>query len=213
MSNIHNICISLFGRIYGTYDKFNFHKIIKKLYPNANIDIYVHCWEYDEYGIKYKNDINKITEFLNPKNIIIENLENIKYSGKFTCVYMLYSIQKSMLLVANSGIEYDLCFCVRPDIVVNVNPDINKIVIDENTINLYSCPNFATAGCSGICDWFYAGKLNTFKIIANMKIEFNFNVSNETNVYNNFTSKLKINKIGTIGNRELELIDKNILFD
>jgi len=208
------ISISLFGRIYGTHTRFNFHKIVQSIYPEAQIDIYIHCWEYDSYNnIKYENNIDKLREYFNPKKIFVDNLEKFNVLNKNTCIYMLYSIQKSMALAVSENIDYDLCLCVRPDIIVNQHPNFDNVALKDNIVNMYSCPSIAISQCSGISDWLYVGNKNTFTSITSINNSIAMSVSNETNIYNNFINNgISIKIFGTINGRELEIDNKDLLF-
>ena len=214
-SEIKKISISLFGRIYGTHSQFNFNKIVQSIYPEAQIDIYIHCWKYDSlHNKKYENNIDEIRAYFNPKKIVIDDLENVKYQGNNTCIYMLYSIQHSMALAVSENIDYDLCLCVRPDIIINQNPNFNNVLLEDNIINMYSCPSFAISRCSGVCDWLYVGNMKTFTSIASINTKIFFNISNETNIYKNFINNgISIKIFGTINNGELVIVSKYLLFE
>jgi hypothetical protein len=213
-SQIKKISISLFGRIYGTHQQFDFHKIVQSIYPEAQIDIYIHCWKYDSFNNKkYENKINEIQEYFNPKKIIVDDLEKVNTEGMNTCIYMLYSIQQSMSISVSENIDYDLCLCVRPDIIMNQTPKFDNIVLEDNVVNMYSCPSFAISSCSGICDWLYAGNMKTFTSIATIHNSIKLNVSNETNIYNNFINNgISIKTIGTINGGEIAIVNKELLF-
>lgn len=202
------ISICLFGRIHGLCKQFNFHKIVQSIYPDAEIDLYIHCWKYDlqnDSNFKYENDIDEIIQVLNPKQIMTENIANVKYETFSTCVYLLHSLQRSMKLAVSQNIEYDLCLCVRPDIIVNQCPDFNNILLKDGCVNMYSCPERAKYACSGICDWLYAGTKNTFEQISSVDMIF-YGCSNESNIYRNFIKNgVVINIFGTINNGELAI--------
>jgi hypothetical protein len=212
--SIKKISISLFGRIYGTSARFNFHKIVQSIYPEAQIDIYIHCWKYDLFNNKkYENNIDEIRAGFNPQKIIIDDIKKVNYQGDTTGVYMLYSIQHSMELAVYENIDYDLCLCVRPDIIINQTPNFDNLVLEDNIVNMYSCPSFAISSCSGICDWLYIGNMKTFTSIAKITTKMDFTVSNETNIYNNFINNgISIKTFGTIDGRELEIVTKDLLF-
>ena len=213
-SQIKKISISLFGRIYGTHARFNFHKIVQSIYPEAQIDIYIHCWKYDLFNNKkYENKIDEICEYFNPKKIIVDDLEKVNAEGINTCIYMLYSIQHSMAIAVSENIDYDLCLCVRPDIIINQTPFFDNIVLEDNVVNMYSCPSFAISSCSGICDWLYAGNMKTFTSISLIHKSLELNISNETNIYNNFINNgISIKTFETINNGELAIVNKELLF-
>lgn len=213
-SQIKKISISLFGRIYGTHQQFDFHKIVQSIYPEAQIDIYIHCWKYDSFNNnKYENKINEIREYFNPKKIIVDDLEKVNAEGMNTCIYMLYSIQHSMAIAVSENIDYDLFLCVRPDIIINQTPNFDNIVLEDNVVNMYSCPSLAISSCSGICDWFYAGNMKTFTSIASINVKIVLNNSNETNIYNNFINNgISIKTFQTNNNGELAIVNKELLF-
>ena len=212
--SIKKISISLFGRIYGTHSRFIFYKIVQSIYPEAQIDIYIHCWKYDLFNNnKYENNIDEICAYFNPKKIVIDDIENVNYQGNNTGVYMLYSIQHSMALAVSENIDYDLCLCVRPDIIINQTPNFDNLVLEDNIVNMYSCPSFAISSCSGICDWLYIGNTQTFSSITEITTKIDFTVSNETNIYNNFINNgISIKTFETIDGRELEIVVKDLLF-
>jgi len=113
----------------------NVESLKKHLLDIYDVDVYIHITDCEES--KYLNkpiDINKITEWLNPKMIIIsKNFEfNNKFNNLYNQNYKFYMLNKKRIEIEKvENIKYDVVIKFRPDINLQQNFDFKNI---ENVI-------------------------------------------------------------------------------
>ena len=202
------VALLLSGRFYGSdNDNRTVISDIHRCNTDANvcnhcdlhIDTYIHMWE-----VEYRKDIGKpnniasILSTYNPRKYVIENYnEHFSNKSENTLLIMSYHRKQTFNLVDNT---YDIYIITRPDINIKFLPLRNYQYID-NTVYVYSCPNFASSECSNFCDWFYMCNYNTLTKIMNIDYKINGSASNETNMKQHFIGNgINIVLIGKVGN-------------
>jgi len=118
--------------ISGEYREFAIAHKSWEFINNPKVDFYFSTWELssqknDKLGIKVKENITEsvIRKYLpNCKNIDIGSGLSLKISNKTNNQRMVNRWLRSIEMVEASGIHYDICMIIRPDLFLTYDPDV-----------------------------------------------------------------------------------------
>ncbi len=138
--------------ISGEYREFEIAHKSWEFINNPNVDFYFSTWEVstqknDKLGIQVKENITEsvIRKYLpNCKNIDIGSSSLLKMVNKTNNQRMVNRWLKSIEMVEASGIHYDICIVIRPDLFLTYNSDVFYKFLDtieDNCLYLLSDPS------------------------------------------------------------------------